>query len=388
MEELELEKWFCSQWPAAQQALDWARLKGDEPVSADDLLNSHLHVALVSLTQGMAYDMVYNSRKKCGLDAWRRFCLTYEPHNNRTYIRLLRRILNPPRSTMSTLRSSLDKLESDIIEYEGRGQNKPSDETMRAILLSLVPENLEEHLELNSRRFDTYTKMRTEVVSFLEQKASKVDDGGAQPMDLDNVQGKGKGKSGNSKQLCYYCNKPGHIARDCRLKQSESSSSQKGSKGKSEGAKGSSKGSCKGASKGNGKMGAKSSKSTSKGKTGKNHAAEGEEPEAEWQEEWNEDWPEDQQWSTEEKWEDAGEQGALCVSSAASARLADEARAPQQRPFDKKELELLRPEGFRHGQDLEEAKIVLDNAIQMGLQQECIRWSVPLWLPKVQAQGL
>ena len=26
------ETWFCSQWPAGQQALDWARLKGDEPV--------------------------------------------------------------------------------------------------------------------------------------------------------------------------------------------------------------------------------------------------------------------------------------------------------------------------------------------------------------------
>ena len=131
------ETWFCSQWPAGQQALDWARLKGDDPVTAHDLLNSqledidpidaHLHVALIPLTPGMAYDVVYNSRKKCGLD------------------------------TMSTLRSSLDKLEPDIIEYEGRGQTRPSNETMRAILLPLVPENLEEHFELNIQRFDTYT---------------------------------------------------------------------------------------------------------------------------------------------------------------------------------------------------------------------------------------
>ena len=246
---------------------------------------------------------------------------------------------------MSTLRSSLDKLESDIIEYEGRGQTRPSDETMRAILLSLVPENLEEHLELNIQRFDSYTKMRTEVVSFLEQKASKVDDGGDQPMDLDYVQGKGKGKPSNTKPLCYYCNKPGHLARDCRLKQSESSNAQKGSKGKSKSSKGSPKGSSKGTSKGKGKMGAKFSKGTSKGKTGKNHAAEGEEPEAEGQEEWNDDWPDDQQWSTEDgKWEDAGEQGALCVSSAASARMALESKPPQQKPFSRKELELLKTE--------------------------------------------
>ena len=86
------ETWFCSQWPTGQQALDYARGKGDDPVSAVDLLNSalqdvdaidaHLHVALVSLTQGMAYDVVYNSRKKCVLDAWRRLCVTYEPQNN------------------------------------------------------------------------------------------------------------------------------------------------------------------------------------------------------------------------------------------------------------------------------------------------------------------
>ena len=169
--------------PTGQQALNYARRKGDDPVTDVDLLNhtlqdvdaidAHLHVALVSLTQGMAYDVVYNSRKKCGLDAWRRLCVTYEPQNNRTNIRLLRRILSPSRSTMSTMRSSLDRFESDIVEYESRGQAKPSDETLRAVLLAMVPENLEEHLELNIQRFDTYSKMRSEVISFLEQKASK-----------------------------------------------------------------------------------------------------------------------------------------------------------------------------------------------------------------------
>ena len=90
-----------------------------------------------------------------------------------------------------------------------------------AVLLQLVPENLEEHLELNIQRFDTYSKMRAEVISFLEQKVSKslIDDGGAAPMELDYVGGKGKGKKGKDKggsvRTCYYCNKPGHLAKDC-----------------------------------------------------------------------------------------------------------------------------------------------------------------------------
>ena len=39
-----------------------------------------------------------------------------------------------------------------------------------------------------------------------------VDDGGAAPMDLDYVQGKGKGKS---TKTCYTCGKVGHVSEDC-----------------------------------------------------------------------------------------------------------------------------------------------------------------------------
>lgn len=327
------ETWFCSQWPSGQEALDWARGKSDDPVEADDLLNSaitdidaidsHLHVALVSLTSGMPYDVVFNSRKKCGLDAWRRLCSTYEPQNNRTNIRLLRRILNPPRATIPTMRSAIDKLEADIVEYESRGQPKPSDETLRAILLAMVPENLEEHLELNIQRFDTYKKMRAEVVSFLEQKASKalVDDGGAAPMELDYVGGQGKGGKGQGKPnlsqvRCHTCGKLGHMAKDCWQKGSKGSpssgSNSKGyPKGSSKGFKGKSKD--KGGKKGKGKGKMK----------GKQQAMEGEDLGDQVEETWQEsagdgNWP-------EEQWEEPGEQGALCPteSRAESARHSD-----------------------------------------------------------------
>ena len=106
---------FSSQGGTGQTALDYARKKGDDPITPHDLLNSsiadidaidsHLRVALASLTHGTAYDIVFNSRK-CGLDAWRRLCGTYEPQSNCTNIRLLRRFLKPRRATMSTLRRS------------------------------------------------------------------------------------------------------------------------------------------------------------------------------------------------------------------------------------------------------------------------------------------
>ena len=43
---------------------------------------------------------------------------------------------------MSTLRGGIDRFEADVAEYEARGQPKPSDEILRAVLLQLVPENL------------------------------------------------------------------------------------------------------------------------------------------------------------------------------------------------------------------------------------------------------
>ena len=40
--------------------------------------------------------------------------------------------------------------EADIVEYERRGQPKPSDETLRVILLAMVPKNLEEYLNASA----------------------------------------------------------------------------------------------------------------------------------------------------------------------------------------------------------------------------------------------
>ena len=80
----------------------------------------------------------------------------------------------------------------------------------------MVPENLEEHLELNVQMLDTYEKMRAEVVSYTEQKPSKseVDHGGAMPMALSVA--KGSGQSAEKFQgNCCNDGKPIHKASQC-----------------------------------------------------------------------------------------------------------------------------------------------------------------------------
>lgn len=82
---------------------------------------------MVSLTGDMPYTVVLNSRKKRGLDAWCRLSHMYEPHDPRSNMRLLRRILVQPRATLDGLRAAIDKWEADLVEYVQRGNRDLDD---------------------------------------------------------------------------------------------------------------------------------------------------------------------------------------------------------------------------------------------------------------------
>ena len=78
--------------------------------------------------------------------------------HTRSNMRLLRRILVQPRSTLDNLRSAIDGWEVDLVEYVQRGNKDLDDPQKITILLSMVPETLEDHLEMNIGRLDTYQK--------------------------------------------------------------------------------------------------------------------------------------------------------------------------------------------------------------------------------------
>ena len=284
------ESWFVSQYPGiGQDALDWAKGCGDQTIQDSDIqlkanavpelraLDGHLHVALVSLTSEMPYTVVFNARKKCGLDAWRKLCHLYEPHNPRSNMRLLRKILVQPRCTLDDLRAAIDRWEADVAEYVSRGNKDLEDEQKVMVIMGMTPEGLEDHLELNISQLNSYAKVRSEIISYTEQKAAKkdADSGGAAAMDLDAFKGKskGKGKSRDGKGgnpdkdlVCHYCQKKGHRKADCWSFKASSSSSQSTTQKAGTASKGKDgKGKRKGKDKGKGKGG-----------KGKAHALEGE----------------------------------------------------------------------------------------------------------------
>ena len=119
------------------------------------------------------------------------------------------------------------KMKNAVSQYEEKSKDKLDDEIKLAGLESLVPEELEKHLILNSNRLRTFEDARLEVVTYVEAKFglkirdSKPSDTGARghsdPMDADAINSLSSGKGKVSSSPRDGCSKCGgaHFQRDC-----------------------------------------------------------------------------------------------------------------------------------------------------------------------------
>ena len=114
-----------------------------------------MHTALVALTSYEANDTVANSWKN-PLDAWRRLQKRYDPTTGGRKRNLLRTIISPGGCSLLELQAGIDRWESYVSCYEKKMKDKLDDEIKLAGLESLVPEELEKHLILNSDRLRTF----------------------------------------------------------------------------------------------------------------------------------------------------------------------------------------------------------------------------------------
>ena len=189
------QTWFCSQFPLGEQALEWAKHEpntlGMTEIAAKqsqecwhDLarLSARLHVALVSLCRDEALLIIRNSAKGSGVDGWRRLVREYEPNAEQSNLRLLQRVLQPPRVTLDHLRATMETWECELREYVERTGEALSDSVKRLTLLSMCPAAVEEHCSFHSSRLSTYSQLRDEIDAYLSIKISAT---GSVPMDLD-----------------------------------------------------------------------------------------------------------------------------------------------------------------------------------------------------------
>ena len=119
-----------------------------------------MHTALMAFTSYEADDMVANSRKNPS-EAWRRLQKRYDPTTGGRKRNLLRTIISPGRcSLLLELQAGIERQESHVSRYEKKLKDKLDDEIKLVGLESLVPEELEKHLILNSNRLRTLEDAR------------------------------------------------------------------------------------------------------------------------------------------------------------------------------------------------------------------------------------
>ena len=128
-----------------------------------------MHTALMALTSFEANDIVANSRKN-PLEAWRRLQKRYDPTTRGRKRNLLRTIISPGRCSLLEVQAGIDRWESYVSRYEKMMKDKLDDEMKLAGLEALVPEELENHLILNSNRLRTSEDACLEVVTYVEAK--------------------------------------------------------------------------------------------------------------------------------------------------------------------------------------------------------------------------
>ena len=128
-----------------------------------------LHTALMALTSYEPNDLFANSRKN-PLEAWRRLQKRYDPTTGGRKRNLLRTIISPGRCSLLELSAGIERWESYVSRYEKKLKNKLDDEIKLAGLEALVPEELENHLILNSNRLRTLEDARLEIVTYVDAK--------------------------------------------------------------------------------------------------------------------------------------------------------------------------------------------------------------------------
>ena len=239
-----MQNYIISVFPDLQEPLEWAAMTavsithqlvdqrfGSEADPTDQVtdLEDTMHqvfAVLMQVTEGEANDIVCNS-SGMELEAWRKLTRRWNPLTGSRLGNLLGHVISPGRSSLTELPGALERWEEQVSKYrnsknqQGRSRDIPEDISMTASE-SLVPTDLEVHLQMNSSRFETYDAMRAEVLAFIEsrtdsrmtetkvQKHDKIRD---YPMDLDSVvKGKSKNKFSGS---CYICGKVGHKATEC-----------------------------------------------------------------------------------------------------------------------------------------------------------------------------
>ena len=141
----------------------------DKGVQKLGFVLQQMHTTLMALTSYEANDIVANSRKN-PLEAWRRLQKRYDPTTGGRKRNLLRTVNTFGRCSLLELQAGVERWDSYVSRCVKKMKDKLDDEIKFAGLESLVLEELEKDLILNSNRLRTFEDALLEVGTYVEAK--------------------------------------------------------------------------------------------------------------------------------------------------------------------------------------------------------------------------
>ena len=162
--------------PSSRDTLDWAAQQDTPILNVDDVeadpdsveINPQVYVALAELLEGEALDIVQNTTRGAGLEAWRKLVRRFDPQTVGRKRTLLSRIINPGTVKVHELSRAIEQWEERVRSYQSRAREKMSDDVRSGILTEMCPEHIKTHIHLNLTRLPDYASVRSEIETFLE----------------------------------------------------------------------------------------------------------------------------------------------------------------------------------------------------------------------------
>ena len=180
-----------------------------------------LYVVLIMFCTGRALDRIANAPHGWGKEAWRMLFQAYSPKNNARLVVMMLEVLAFPLVTNDVV-NSLETMERKMKEFERYANIKIPEFLKIGIVIRQAEEGpMKTHLIMNQHRFATFQDIKTEVTNVKQaQSAVKARSGDAMDVDAFTTgsegASKGSGKKEESEVVCWYCEKKGHRASECR----------------------------------------------------------------------------------------------------------------------------------------------------------------------------
>jgi hypothetical protein len=182
-------------------------------------LASEMYDVLCSVTTGEAMTIVRAETTMNGFMAWKALYARFNPMTPARTLALLMEVMSPPRhKDVNLIMKAMDLWTLKINTLEKEHQEKLSANMKKAVLLSMLPVDLQDMIYQNAETEQTFEEVREKVKAVVNNRLARSDKHGA-PMDIGEV-GKEQAEDYDGvyavgKGACHSCGEHGHFAREC-----------------------------------------------------------------------------------------------------------------------------------------------------------------------------